>query len=62
MLQDLDVVCKHNLDFLRSYEFVAPRTYPVGVSNDVMVSKRKSPFAGRLIHQLHNWNKFLFIK
>lgn len=56
------MVCKHNLDFLRSYEFVAPRTYPVGVSNDVMVSKRKSPFAGRLIHQLHNWNKFLFIK
>lgn len=31
--QDLDVVCNKNLDYLRYFDFVAPKTYPIGVSN-----------------------------
>ncbi|KAF5835608.1 hypothetical protein DUNSADRAFT_7156 [Dunaliella salina] len=59
---DLDVVCNKNLDFLRHFEFVTPKTYPVGVSNDIMMAKPHSDFALRLIQQLPTWNVFLFVK
>lgn len=60
--QDLDIACFRNLDFLRYYEFVAPKTTPIGVSNDLMVSMPRGEFVLRLTQQLAGWQKWFFIK
>lgn len=60
--QDLDVACKERLDFLLHYDFVTPKTTPVGVSNDIMVAKQHDPFALRLIHHLARWKTWLFVR
>jgi len=59
---DLDIACKERLDFLLQYDFVAPKTTPIGVSNDIMVAKQHDPFTLRLIQKLRAWNKWLVIK
>lgn len=59
---DLDIVCKHPLDFLRTYGFVMPKTWPVGFSNDFLVGSPGHPFLQKMIDSLpaHNW--WLFSK
>lgn len=54
---DLDIKCTKSLDFLRNFNFTAPKTYPIGLSNDLMVSAPKDPFAYRLIHNLKAWDR-----
>lgn len=60
--QDLDLICLRNIDFLLHYEFVAPKTSPIGVSNDLMVSVPRGKFVLRLTQQLAGWKKRFFIK
>ena len=59
---DLDIVCLHPLDFLRTYGFVMPKTWPVGFSNDFLVGAPGHPFLQRMVDKLpaHNW--WLFSK
>ncbi|EJU06264.1 glycosyltransferase family 32 protein, partial [Dacryopinax primogenitus] len=56
---DLDVGCKRRLDRLLSYPAVLPKTIPVGVSNDLMLSAPRHPFMRRAIDSLqsfdHTW-------
>ncbi|KAL6759989.1 nucleotide-diphospho-sugar transferase [Haematococcus lacustris] len=59
---DLDVECLKSLDYLRYVNFSAPKTYPIGISNDVLVSRPQDHFALRLITNLPQWNKWLFVK
>lgn len=61
MYIDLDIHCERSLDYLRHFNFTAPKTYPIGLSNDLMISQPKDPFALRLISNLKYWNRnFLF--
>ncbi len=55
-------MCKRNLDFLLHFEFLAPKTFPIGVSNDVLVAAPKSGFTQRLVDNLRTWDRFLFVK
>lgn len=57
---DLDIVCLHPLDFLRTYGFIMPRTWPVGFSNDFLASAPGHPFTQQLIDRLpsSSWNMF----
>lgn len=59
---DLDMGCNTKLDFMRTANFTAPMTYPVGISNDVMASVPNSPYLERAIHKLAFWNRWMFIK
>eukprot|EP00195_Chlamydomonas_chlamydogama_P012235 CAMPEP_0202901688 /NCGR_PEP_ID=MMETSP1392-20130828/14401_1 /ASSEMBLY_ACC=CAM_ASM_000868 /TAXON_ID=225041 /ORGANISM="Chlamydomonas chlamydogama, Strain SAG 11-48b" /LENGTH=267 /DNA_ID=CAMNT_0049588293 /DNA_START=295 /DNA_END=1098 /DNA_ORIENTATION=- len=59
---DLDIKCVKSLDFLRYFNFTAPKTYPVGMSNDLLVSRPRDPFAERLIRNLRYWNRWFFVK
>ena len=59
---DLDVGCNQKLEFMRKGDFIAPLTYPVGISNDIMASVPVSEFLDRAIHRLEFWNHWLFIK
>ncbi|GAX75008.1 hypothetical protein CEUSTIGMA_g2454.t1 [Chlamydomonas eustigma] len=59
---DLDVWCIKNLDFLRFDNFTAPKTEPIGVSNDVLAAQPKDPFLHRLVHSLTTWNQWFLIK
>lgn len=60
---DLDIFCLTSLDFLRSSSgaFVAPKTSPIGVSNDLLVSSPGHPFASRLILNLKSWSRSFFL-
>lgn len=57
---DLDIVCLHPLDFLRTYGFVMPKTWPVGFSNDFLAGAPGHPFLQQMIASLpaKDWNLF----
>ncbi len=47
---DLDIGCLRRFDPLLRFEVILPKTIPVGVSNDVMLSAKGHPFMDQLIH------------
>lgn len=51
---DLDIGCRRRLDTLlqADWDVLLPRTKPVGVSNDLIFSSRRSPFMDMAIHGL----------
>ncbi|GAM86991.1 hypothetical protein ANO11243_050120 [Dothideomycetidae sp. 11243] len=49
---DLDVGCQKPLDPLLAYGALLPKTLPVGVSNDVMISPARHPFFAMVIEDL----------
>ncbi|PWN44678.1 hypothetical protein IE81DRAFT_298621, partial [Ceraceosorus guamensis] len=53
---DLDVGCLRRFDPLLRFEVVLPKTIPVGVSNDIMLSAKGHPFMDQLIHNLVTFN------
>jgi mannosyltransferase OCH1-like enzyme len=62
---DLDIYCLSSLDYLRGSAggFVVPKTHPIGVSNDLLVSPPGHPFTLRLIRNLDQWARgFFFLK
>lgn len=59
---DLDMGCRKKAEFLRKYNFTAPLTYPIGLSNDVMASRPGDLFLKKAVEQLPRWNHWLFIK
>ena len=59
---DLDIVCLHPLDFLRTYGFVMPKTWPVGFSNDFLAGAPKHPFLEQMVSSLPSKNWELFSK
>ena len=59
---DLDIVCLHPLDFLRSYGLVLPKTWPVGFSNDFIVGAPGHPFLQKMVDNLPSSNWWLFSK
>eukprot|EP00798_Chlamydomonas_sp_ICE-L_P019947 gene19947-26655_t len=59
---DLDILCKKKLDPLLHFNFTAPKTYPMGVSNDIMAAQKRDPFSHRLIHHLKDWDHWFFVK
>ncbi len=59
---DLDIRCVKSLDFVRRFNFTAPKTYPIGLSNDVLASQPQDPFVNRLIHNLEFWNRWFAVK
>lgn len=59
---DLDMGCRHNLDFMLLHNFTAPMTHPVGISNDVMAARPGDAYLGHLLPRLAHWNRWLGIK
>ena len=59
---DLDIVCLHPLDFLRTHGFVMPKTWPVGFSNDFLVGAPGHPFLKKMVSSLPSHNWWLFSK
>ena len=53
---DLDIGCLRRFDPLLRFEVILPKTIPVGVSNDVMLSAKGHPFMDQLIHNLVTFN------
>lgn len=53
---DLDIGCLRRFDPLLRFEVILPKTIPVGVSNDVMLSAKAHPFMDQLIHNLVTFN------
>ncbi|PWN48383.1 hypothetical protein IE53DRAFT_199979 [Violaceomyces palustris] len=53
---DLDIGCLRRLDDLLRFEVILPKTIPVGVSNDVMLSQKGHPFMEQVIHNLVTFN------
>ena len=55
---DLDIGCRRRLDSLLQgdWDTVLPITKPVGVSNDLILSSKGSPFMDDTIHALPAWN------
>jgi len=53
---DLDIGCLRRLDPLLRFEVVLPKTIPVGVSNDLLLSAPGHPFMDQLIHTLVTFN------
>ncbi|KAG8908156.1 hypothetical protein FRB99_008699 [Tulasnella sp. 403] len=49
---DLDIGCVRNIDPLLKYQVILPKTIPVGVSNDLMVSTKGHPFMEQVIRGL----------
>lgn len=54
---DLDIICLQSLDQLLKYDFIVPRTSPVGLSNDVIISKARHPFLLQLLENLPRANR-----
>ncbi|KAI0723241.1 nucleotide-diphospho-sugar transferase [Earliella scabrosa] len=56
---DLDMGCLRRIDPLLVHSVILPKTIPVGVSNDLMLSEKNHPFMGQTIHNLmkfdYNW-------
>lgn len=56
---DLDIGCLRRMDPLLAYPVILPKTIPVGVSNDLMISAKQHPFMDQTIHNLvtfdHSW-------
>lgn len=59
---DLDIVCLHPLDFLRTYAFVMPKTWPVGFSNDFLAGAPRHPFLEQMVVSLPSKDWQLFSK
>ena len=59
---DLDIVCLKSFDFLRQYEFVLPRTMPVGLSNDFILATPKHPFLYQILTDLPKFNRRILTK
>ncbi|TIA92838.1 hypothetical protein E3P81_01283 [Wallemia ichthyophaga] len=57
---DLDIGCRRRVDPLLQYPVVLAKTIPVGVSNDLMFSERKSSFMESVIHNLQTFNHKYF--
>ena len=57
---DLDIGCRRRVDPLLHYPNVLAKTIPVGVSNDLMFSERKSSFMESVIHNLQTFNHKYF--
>lgn len=53
---DLDIGCLRRFDPLLRFEVILPKTIPVGVSNDVILSAKGHPFMDQLIHNLVTFN------
>lgn len=55
---DLDIGCKRRLEPLlgADWDVILPRTKPVGVSNDLIFSSKRSPFMEQTIHGLPAFN------
>ncbi|UJR28372.1 hypothetical protein I4U23_009615 [Adineta vaga] len=54
---DFDIICLKSFDQLRSYEFILPKTMPVGLSNDLIVAQPKHPFLLQLLNNLPKMNR-----
>jgi len=59
---DLDIICLKPLDQLRSYEFILPKTKPVGLSNDFIIAQPKHPFLLQILNDLPKFNHNYFTK
>ena len=59
---DLDIICLKSLDPLRAFQFVLPRTMPVGLSNDFIVAEAKHPFLMQVLNDLPLFNRHFFTK
>jgi len=59
---DLDIICLKSLDNLLNYQFILPRTTPVGLSNDFIMSKPKHPFLLKVLNDLPDSNRNYFTK
>ncbi|UJR21116.1 hypothetical protein I4U23_024216 [Adineta vaga] len=59
---DFDIFCLKSLDHLLKYEFILPKTSPVGLSNDIIISKPKHPFLFQILNNLPNANRYIFSK
>ena len=59
---DLDIECKHPLDFLRPYPFVMPATRPVGFSNDFLAAVPHHPLLQQMLEALPRWRMPLLTK
>jgi inositol phosphorylceramide mannosyltransferase catalytic subunit len=59
---DLDIICLQSVDFLRSFDMVLPRTRPIGLSNDFIMSKPRHPFLLQAINNLEKYHYQVFTK
>ncbi len=59
---DLDMGCRHRLDFMRMSNFTAPMTHPVGISNDVMAAVPGDAYLAHVLTRLAHWNRWMGIK
>ncbi|EFN54978.1 hypothetical protein CHLNCDRAFT_10358, partial [Chlorella variabilis] len=59
---DLDMGCRHRLDFLLHHNFTAPMTHPVGISNDVMAAVPGDAYLAHALPRLARWNRWMGIK
>lgn len=57
---DLDIGCRRRLDTLLRFDVVLPKTIPVGLSNDLMLSVPGHPYMDLLIHSLSKFNHYFF--
>jgi hypothetical protein len=49
---DVDMGCLRPMDALLSFSVILPKTIPVGISNDLMLSEKGHPFMAQTIHNL----------
>lgn len=54
---DLDVECLQRVDYLLTYEILVPLTWPVGFSNDVLVTPARHPFYKQVTDAAPKWDK-----
>jgi mannosyltransferase OCH1-like enzyme len=54
---DMDIICLKELDPLRTYQLVLPKTMPVGLSNDFIVAQPRHPFLLQLLSDLPRSNR-----
>ena len=59
---DFDIFCLKSLDSLLEYEFILPQTKPAGLSNDVIISKRRHPFLYQVLDNLPSANRYIISK
>lgn len=54
---DLDVECLKRVDYLLTYPIVLPLTWPVGFSNDVLVTPPGHPFYKQVTEAARKWDR-----
>ena len=54
---DFDIICLKSLDYLLNYDLILPRTFPVGLSNDMIMSKAQHPFLLKVLDDLPDANQ-----